>query len=49
MSIEENLKIWSSISFEKFSWVVKKTVLSTIISIILSYIFILIFFNKNAR
>ena len=36
-------------SFEKFSWVIKKTVLSTIISIILSYIFILIFFNKNAR
>ena len=36
-------------SFEKFSWIVKKTLTSTIISIILSYIFILIFFNKNAR
>ena len=36
-------------SFEKFAWIVKKTLLSTIISIILSYIFILIFFNKNAR
>ena len=36
-------------SFEKFGWIVKKTLLSTIISIILSYIFILIFFNKNAR
>ncbi len=36
-------------SFEKFNWIIKKTLLSTIISIILSYIFILIFFNKNAR
>ncbi|MAT79776.1 MAG: hypothetical protein CMD13_03460 [Flavobacteriales bacterium] len=36
-------------SLEKFSWIFKKTILSTIISIILTYIFILIFFNKNAR
>ena len=36
-------------SLEKFSWVFKKTILSTIISIILTYILILIFFNKNAR
>ncbi len=36
-------------SIEKFNWIIKKTLLSTIISIILSYIFILIFFKKNAR
>ena len=33
-------------SIEKFNWIIKKTLLSTII---LSYIFILIFFKKNAR
>ena len=36
-------------SLEKFSWIFKKTILSTIISIILSYILLLIFFKKNAR
>ena len=36
-------------SFEKFYWIIEKTIISTIISIILSYILILIFFRKNAR
>ena len=36
-------------SFEKLDWIVKKTLISTIISIILCYIFILIFYTKNAR
>ena len=36
-------------SFEKLDWIIKKTLISTIISIILCYIFILIFYTKNAR
>ena len=36
-------------SFEKLDWIIKKTLTSTIISIILCYIFILIFYTKNAR
>ena len=36
-------------SFEKIDWIIKKTLISTIISIILCYIFILIFYTKNAR
>ena len=36
-------------SFERFYWIIEKTILSTIISIILSYILLLIFFKKNAR
>tara|TARA_B100001248_G_scaffold114854_1_gene85960 strand:- start:200 stop:718 length:519 start_codon:yes stop_codon:yes gene_type:complete len=36
-------------SFEKLGWIIKKTLISTIISIILCYIFILIFYTKNAR
>ena len=36
-------------SFEKLDWIIKKTLTSTIISIILCYIFIFIFYNKNAR
>ena len=36
-------------SFDKLDWIIKKTLTSTIISIILCYIFIFIFYNKNAR
>lgn len=36
-------------SFERFYWIIEKTILSTIISIILSYILLLIFLKKNAR